>query len=95
MKSKTNWKKLKSMTEKEIIAAAKSDPDALPLTKAELKKFKRVNSPTQINVRMIRDKLDLSQEQFGLWSALSIHDTSSVVGASMQYGEKALEIAKK
>jgi uncharacterized integral membrane protein (TIGR00698 family) len=34
----------------------------------------------------------LNQEQFGLWSALSIHDTSSVVGASMQYGEKALEI---
>ncbi|MBX9836932.1 MAG: putative sulfate exporter family transporter [Silvanigrellaceae bacterium] len=34
----------------------------------------------------------LTQEQFGLWSALAIHDTSSVVGASMQYGEKALEI---
>lgn len=34
----------------------------------------------------------LSQEQFGLWSALSIHDTSSVVGASLQYGDKALEI---
>jgi uncharacterized integral membrane protein (TIGR00698 family) len=35
----------------------------------------------------------LSQEQFGLWSALAIHDTSSVVGAGMQYGERALEIA--
>lgn len=35
---------------------------------------------------------NLSQEQFGLWSALSIHDTSSVVGASMQYGQKALEV---
>lgn len=35
----------------------------------------------------------LTQEQFGLWSALSIHDTSSVVGASLQYGDKALEIA--
>ena len=34
----------------------------------------------------------LTQEQFGLWSALSIHDTSSVVGASMQYGDKSLEI---
>jgi hypothetical protein len=31
----------------------------------------------------------LSQEQFGLWSALAIHDTSSVVGAGMQYGERA------
>jgi uncharacterized integral membrane protein (TIGR00698 family) len=36
--------------------------------------------------------LGLSQEQFGLWGALSIHDTSSVVGATMQYGQKALEV---
>ncbi len=36
--------------------------------------------------------LQLSQEQFGLWSALAIHDTSSVVGASMQYGAHALEV---
>ncbi len=34
----------------------------------------------------------LTQEQFGLWGALAIHDTSSVVGATMQYGERALEI---
>lgn len=31
--------------------------------------------------------------QFGLWSALAIHDTSSVIGAASQYGAKALEIA--
>lgn len=36
---------------------------------------------------------NLTQEQFGLWSALAIHDTSSVIGASYQYGEKALAIA--
>ena len=36
--------------------------------------------------------LDLSQDQFGLWAALAIHDTSSVVAASAIYGEKALEI---
>nr|WP_295900161.1 putative sulfate exporter family transporter [uncultured Bdellovibrio sp.] len=35
---------------------------------------------------------DLSQTQFGLWSALAIHDTSSVVGASMQYGAEALQV---
>ena len=35
----------------------------------------------------------LNETQFGLWSALAIHDTSSVVGASMQYGAHALEIA--
>lgn len=37
--------------------------------------------------------LELTQEQFGLWSALAIHDTSSVVAASAIYGSKALEIA--
>lgn len=36
--------------------------------------------------------LDFSEEQFGYWAALGIHDTSSVVGASMAYGETALEI---
>lgn len=34
---------------------------------------------------------DLSQHQFGLWSALAIHDTSSVVGAGLKYGPEALE----
>ncbi len=35
----------------------------------------------------------LGQDQFGLWAALAIHDTSSVVGASMAYGGRALEVA--
>jgi uncharacterized integral membrane protein (TIGR00698 family) len=35
---------------------------------------------------------ELTQRQFGLWSALAIHDTSSVVGAGMQYGAEALQI---
>ena len=34
----------------------------------------------------------LTQEQFGTWAALAIHDTSSVVAASQIYGSKALEI---
>lgn len=37
--------------------------------------------------------LGLSQQQFGLWSALAIHDTSSVVGAAAKYGSVALGIA--
>jgi uncharacterized integral membrane protein (TIGR00698 family) len=37
--------------------------------------------------------LHLNQEQFGLWSALAIHDTSSVVGAASKYGSAALAIA--
>ena len=36
--------------------------------------------------------LGLTQTQFGLWSALAIHDTSSVVGATLQYGQTALSV---
>lgn len=35
----------------------------------------------------------LDAHQFGLWSALAIHDTSSVVGAALQYGPTALAVA--
>jgi uncharacterized integral membrane protein (TIGR00698 family) len=35
----------------------------------------------------------LSQDAFGLWSALAIHDTSSVVGAGLAFGPRALEVA--
>ncbi len=37
--------------------------------------------------------LHLTQEQFGIWSAIAIHDTSSVVGAASKYGSDALKIA--
>lgn len=36
--------------------------------------------------------LHMSQTQFGLWSALAIHDTSSVVGATAKYGAAALAV---
>ncbi|MCO5267640.1 MAG: putative sulfate exporter family transporter [Brumimicrobium sp.] len=36
---------------------------------------------------------ELSQKQFGLWAAVAIHDTSSVVGAALDYGQEALRIA--
>jgi len=35
----------------------------------------------------------LTQQQFGLWAAVAIHDTSSVVGAASVYGDRALETA--
>lgn len=41
----------------------------------------------------IGQALAMSQEKFGLWSAIAIHDTSSVIGAAANYGTKALEIA--
>ena len=36
--------------------------------------------------------LHMNQAQFGLWSALAIHDTSSVVGATARYGSTALAV---
>ena len=35
--------------------------------------------------------LNLTENQFGLWCAVAIHDTSSVVGAAFDYGEEALK----
>ena len=37
--------------------------------------------------------LALTQQQFGLWCAIAIHDTSSVVGAAAAYGDQALQVA--
>lgn len=37
--------------------------------------------------------LQLTQHQFGMWAAIAIHDTSSVVGAGAIYGEEALKVA--
>ena len=37
--------------------------------------------------------MNLSQHQFGMWAAIAIHDTSSVVGAGATYGEEALKVA--
>jgi len=35
----------------------------------------------------------LNQQEFGLWAAIAIHDTSSVVGAALDFGQEALEVA--
>ena len=37
--------------------------------------------------------LGMSQQEFGTWAAIAIHDTSSVVGAGAAYGEEALQVA--
>jgi uncharacterized integral membrane protein (TIGR00698 family) len=42
---------------------------------------------------LIGHYFNLSQTQFGLWCAIAIHDTSSVVGAAGKYGSHALEVA--
>lgn len=52
-----------------------------------------LNSVALLIFPVIGHALGLSQHQFGLWAAIAIHDTSSVVGASAKYGTEALMIA--
>lgn len=52
-----------------------------------------LNSVALIVFPFVGRLMDLSQESFGLWAALAIHDTSSVVGASASFGAVALAIA--
>ena len=49
-----------------------------------------LNSVALLIFPPIGNALHLSQSQFGLWAALAIHDTSSVVGAATRYGPQAL-----
>lgn len=52
-----------------------------------------LNSAALFLFPFIGHQLNLSQSQFGMWCAIAIHDTSSVVGAASKYGPQALEIA--
>ncbi len=51
-----------------------------------------LNSVALLLFPAIGSALHLSQTQFGLWAALAIHDTSSVVGAAAKYGAIALAV---
>jgi uncharacterized integral membrane protein (TIGR00698 family) len=51
-----------------------------------------LNSAALILFPLLGHLLGMGQRQFGLWSALAIHDTSSVVGAGAAYGSLALAI---
>jgi putative transcriptional regulator len=55
----TDWALLSAMTEEEIEANARSDPDNPPLTAEELARMRRVPDP-----RRIRQRLHLTQEEF-------------------------------
>jgi uncharacterized integral membrane protein (TIGR00698 family) len=52
-----------------------------------------LNSVALFLFPVIGHYLELTQNQFGIWSAIAIHDTSSVVGAAAAYGPEALIIA--
>ena len=51
-----------------------------------------LNSIALLAFPPIGNVLHLTQSQFGLWAALAIHDTSSVVGAAAKYGAQALVV---
>ena len=63
----TDWSAFDAMTENERHAAALADPDALPATEAQLASARRVP-----NVRALRRKLNLTQEQFARTFHLSL-----------------------
>jgi len=51
-----------------------------------------LNSVALLTFPLIGTLLHMTQTQFGLWSALAIHDTSSVVGATAKFGALALAV---
>lgn len=52
-----------------------------------------LNSVALFLFPLIGHAVGMTQDQFGIWSAIAVHDTSSVVGAAKAYGEQALAVA--
>jgi uncharacterized integral membrane protein (TIGR00698 family) len=52
-----------------------------------------LNAVALFTFPLVGHALDMSQNQFGLWAAIAIQDTSSVVGASSAYGAESLAMA--
>ena len=69
--------------------ALKAESDDIALASATV--F-TLNAVALLIFPWIGKALDFSQNEFGYFAALAIHDTSSVVGAAFQYGEEALEV---
>jgi putative transcriptional regulator len=55
----TDWARLNAMTDREVVAAALSDPDAQPLSPEELAKMHRVS-----RVKVLRQRLGMTQAEF-------------------------------
>lgn len=56
---RTDWERMRAMTDEEVVAAALSDPDAQPLTPERLTRMRRLP-----DVKALRARLGLTQEQF-------------------------------
>ncbi len=52
-----------------------------------------LNAVAMLTFPYLGHLMELTQREFGMWSAIAIHDTSAVVGAAKMYGEEALQIA--
>lgn len=52
-----------------------------------------LNSVALFVFPLVGHLVGLTENQFGIWAAVAIHDTSSVVGAASKYGDEALQIA--
>ena len=61
MEDKTDWARLRAMTDEEIMAAAMTDPDARPLTDEQLRTARRVP-----RAKTLRRALALTQEEFAV-----------------------------
>ena len=69
---KTNWKRLKEMTDDEIERNALLDKDSYCPSLEEMKHFKPVRPVKQINVKKIRERLGLSQHRFSMMFGFSM-----------------------
>ena len=58
---KSDWARIDAMTDEEVMAAAKSDPDAQPLTPEQLAKMRRVS-----RVKVLRERLGMTQAEFAV-----------------------------
>src|ERR1700731_968758 len=56
---KTDWARINALTDAEVVAAARSDPDAPPLTGKQLARMRRVP-----HVKLLRQRLDMTQVAF-------------------------------
>ena len=56
---KTDWERLRAMTDEEVVAAALSDPDARPMTSEQLAKMRRIS-----RVKVLRQRLGMTQAEF-------------------------------
>jgi uncharacterized integral membrane protein (TIGR00698 family) len=73
-----------------VAPAIDADPDEMSVSLATVFVL---NSVALFLFPLIGHGVGLSQDQFGIFAAVAIHDTSSVVGAAAAYGTEALSVA--